>query len=63
MPILHTLMNGGIPLERIVFINFDDERLRLRPKWPTGSRTPSERVTRIYLGRECRKAQGRDAVG
>ncbi len=45
------LMNAGLPLERIVYINFDDERLRLRPKWHTGSRTPSEPVTRIYFGR------------
>lgn len=38
MPILYIPLNGGLPLERIVYINFDDERLRLRPKWPIGSR-------------------------
>lgn len=50
MPILYIPLNGGLPLERIVFINFDDERLRLRPKWPIGSRMPSEPVTRICFG-------------
>ena len=37
---------------------------RLAARWPTGSRMPSEPVTRICFGREYgRKTQGRDGVG